>query len=105
MLDWREPSGFARLGVHFLDLAILIGKPEMSAREIDYDTAGMVVQFRPLMRTVVDVNYYDMLVFKMQFVMPGFYFGGILGRGNIHHQTQNCGCAEKSAQHGVDLPY
>src|ERR1700739_2910238 len=76
---------------------------EGPASEIDHNTTRMIMQFRFFVRTVVDINYHHMVIFKMQFVMLGFHLGWVLCSGNVHHQTQRQGCADKSAQHGASL--
>src|ERR1700676_2710450 len=72
----------------------------MSAGKVDDYTAGMIVQLGLLVSPVVDIDHHYVLVFEMQLVVLGLRLGGILRDAYVRRQTHNCGCTEKSAQHG-----
>ncbi len=69
VLEWREPSGLAGVGVYLLHLSTLIGELEVAFGENDDYTSRMVVHARFLVRAVVDIHDLHPFIFKGQFVV------------------------------------
>src|SRR5580704_12671530 len=71
MLERREPASLSRLGVNILNLAILVGESQMATRNIHHHSPGMRMQFRFLIRAIVDMYHLNMRIFKVDLVVRG----------------------------------
>jgi hypothetical protein len=89
MLERRIPSGFARLSEDLSGMPVLISELEMSRGENDNHTAGMIVHYRLLVRTIVDVHNLHPFILKGQLIVLRFDLGWILGHSGIESKTDN----------------
>src|SRR6266478_6804341 len=103
VLEWREPSRLAGVGVYLLHLSMLIGELEVAFGENDDYPSRMIVDARFLVRAVMDIHDLHPFIFKGQFVVRRLDLCRVLCQSRSEGKKGKSYYPERLGQHALLL--